>query len=51
MYHLCKSKWKRISRDAGGHQYSSGMQKLDQEFRELLNAAAGVNQDSTLKDH
>ena len=51
MYHLCKSKWKRISRDAGGHQYSSGMQKLDKEFRELLNAAAGVNQDSTLKDH
>ncbi|MBL7038618.1 MAG: acetylxylan esterase [Pirellulaceae bacterium] len=51
MYHLCASKWKRISRDAGGHQYSPGMQKLDKELQELLSAGDRVNQDSTHKDH
>jgi hypothetical protein len=51
MYHLCASKWKRISRDAGGHQYSPGMQKLEKELQELLNAGGDVNQNSTLKDH
>jgi hypothetical protein len=38
MYRLCASKWKRISRDAGGHQYSPGMQKLEKELQELLSA-------------
>ena len=51
MYHLCASKWKRISRDAGGHQYSPGMQELEKELQKLLSAGDGVNQDSTLKDH
>jgi cephalosporin-C deacetylase-like acetyl esterase len=51
MYHLCRSKWKRISRDAGGHQYSGGMKKLATELQALLNAAGGVDQSGTLKDH
>ena len=51
MYHLCRSKWKRISRDGGGHQYSGGMKQLAAELQTLLNAGGGVDQSGTLKDH
>lgn len=51
MYHLCRSKWKRISRDGGGHQYSGGMKNLAAELQTLLNAGGGVDQSGTLKDH
>ncbi len=51
MYHLCPARWKRISRDGGGHQYSDGMKKLAKELQELLSASAGPDQDATLKQH
>jgi hypothetical protein len=36
MYHLAGSAWKRISRDAGGHQYSPGYQQLQKALDALL---------------
>jgi len=51
MYRHTASQWKRISRDAGGHQYSAGMQKLDAELRALLESGDALNQSSTLRDH
>jgi len=51
MYRHTASQWKRISRDAGGHQYSAGMQKLDAELRALLKSGDALNQSSTLRDH
>jgi cephalosporin-C deacetylase-like acetyl esterase len=51
MYHLCRSKWKRISRDAGGHQYSGGMKQLAAELQALLDAGGGIDQSGTLEDH
>jgi len=52
MYHLAGAAWKRISRDAGGHQYSNGYQLLQKELNTLLNAAGGgPDPTRTLKDH
>ena len=51
MYHFCRSKWKRISRDGGGHQYSGGMKKLAAELQALLDAGGGIDQSGTLEDH
>jgi cephalosporin-C deacetylase-like acetyl esterase len=36
MYHHAASRWKRISRDGGGHQFSPGFQRLQQELDALL---------------
>jgi len=53
MYHLAGSAWKRISRDAGGHQYSPGYQLLQKQLNALLNAggAQPSDQSTTLKEH
>jgi len=51
MYRHTASQRKRISRDAGGHQYSAGMKKLDAELRALLESGDALNQSSTLRDH
>ncbi len=36
MYRYAASEWKRISRDAGGHQYSDGMKKITQALVERI---------------
>lgn len=53
MYHLVGSKWKRISRDPGGHQHSEGFKQIDKSMRALQDAgnATGPDQERTLKDH
>lgn len=51
MYHLCPAAWKRISRNAGGHQYSDDMKKIAKELADLLSASGGPDQDATLKQH
>ncbi len=52
MYHLTAAAWKRISRDAGGHQYSPGYQQLQKDLNALLSAGAGgPDQSRTLKEH
>ena len=52
MYQYSPAKFKRISRDVGGHQYSKGFQKLQQE----LAAHLGLNKEAKtdkkiLKEH
>lgn len=51
-YVLCASKWKRISRDAGGHVYTPGTIQINKELDEFLRSVPAVgNQDRILKDH
>ena len=51
-YVLTKSKWKRISRDAGGHQYSDGMKQINKDLDELLGSQQGEgDQQRILKEH
>jgi cephalosporin-C deacetylase len=52
-YHALGAAWKRISRDAGGHQYSKGCQQIQQDMLKVLEAGAssGMDQTRTLKDH
>jgi cephalosporin-C deacetylase-like acetyl esterase len=52
-YHLLGSKWKRISRDEGGHQYSPGCQNIQKQLTAYLDAggATGPDQSRTLTDH
>ena len=52
MYQLSPAKYKRISRDVGGHQYSKGFQKLQKELADHigLNEAATTDE-KILKEH
>lgn len=52
-YNMIPAKWKRISRDGGGHQYSQGFQKIKKELYEFLKTSESqaVDQSSTLKQH
>lgn len=51
-YHALGSKWKRISRDSGGHQCSKGCQQIQQDMLKVLEAeGTGLDQTRTLKDH
>lgn len=52
MFQLSPAKWKRISRDPGGHQYSPGFQKLQKELAAQIQAtAAPATDERILKDH
>jgi cephalosporin-C deacetylase-like acetyl esterase len=52
MYALSPAKWKRISRDGGGHQYSPGFQKLQKELAAYLQTAATSGTDEKImKEH
>jgi len=51
MYRLAASKWKRISRDQGGHQYSKGFQKLQKELNRLLESEGAIDPRDTLREH
>jgi len=49
---LTKSKWKKISRDAGGHVYTAGTQKVYADLEALLRTDINSSlQDRMLKDH
>jgi len=52
MFHRTASKWKRISRDAGGHFYSDGMKRLELALSELLKSSQpGAPDQNILKQH
>jgi len=52
MFQFSPAKWKRISRDPGGHQYSPGFQKLQKELAaQVQSTAAPATNERILKDH
>jgi len=52
MFQHSASKWKRISRDAGGHQYSAGFQQLQKNLDAHLHAVgSSAGNERILKEH